>query len=151
MEYIPLVISSIFSIIFLATLIFSFFKIKVATATAIAYLSFFPFIIGLIYIFSYPAEGVQGEIIPAIPFTIGSVLLLLFFIVLTPLLPESKNKKNTPPKNTRWILLISGYFLHIIGISITFTFWYAPETSGPAHEKISNPALSLGMCYHRQL
>jgi hypothetical protein len=139
-------ILSAFSGLFIVAIFFlAIFRIKLATGLSIFYLSFSPFIIGLIYLYAFPPNEIQGSVSPVIPILIGVVLVLTSLALITPFIPNRSSAQNTEPKATRWLFLVGGYFIHCLGIAVSLIFWFAPEAFGNQEPSAINGVISYNI------
>lgn len=146
MEQVPSICSAISGLIILLILFLSLLnKVKFATGLAIFHLSLSPLVAGLIYLYAFPANKVQGDVLPVIPFSIGALLALTSLALLTSIIPNRSTAQNLEPKFTRWILLAGGCFLHFIGIAVTLTLWYNPQSFGNQEPSALNGVISYNI------
>ena len=105
-------------------------KLKIATSLSILFLSSNPFLLGLIYQFSAPTIEPQKAFSPAIPYLIGFILVLMAIASFLPIINKNSSPQNSAPTISRWFLLLGGYIFHLVAITGSLIYWYAPGIVG---------------------
>lgn len=104
-------------------------KVKWPTFLSIITLSGYPLSLGLIFIYAMPKNVIHGKVMAELPITIALLLIILAIFSLKALKTPSCMSQNNPSK-IRWVFLLAGILVYLLGFTITLEFFYVPEVFG---------------------